>query len=153
MGFEVAQVRADAPEVAPLLQHHLSLMRGQTPPESCHALDAAELLAPDVAFFCLREDTTVLGIGALKTSGAEGEIKSMHTAAQVRGRGVAKALLESLLDHARAQGLADIRLETGSGPEHAAARALYAGAGFTPCGPFGTYCADPLSFFMTRTLR
>lgn len=152
MGFRVTQVRADAPEVAPLLQRHLSLMRGQTPPESCHALDAGDLLAPDVAFFCLRENTTVLGIGALKTSGAEGEIKSMHTTATVRGRGVAKTLLEALLDHARATGLAHIRLETGSGPEHAAARALYAGAGFTPCDPFETYRADPLSFFMTRTV-
>jgi putative acetyltransferase len=76
----------------------------------------------------------------------------MHTRFDARGRGVARQLLHALLAHARALGLSRVNLETGSGPDHAAARALYAGAGFVSCGPFGAYRADPLSHFMTLPL-
>jgi putative acetyltransferase len=38
-------------------------------------------------------------------------------------------------------------------PGFAAARTLYARAGFAECGPFGGYGPDPNSVFMTRTLR
>jgi putative acetyltransferase len=34
----------------------------------------------------------------------------------------------------------------------AAARSLYAAAGFVPCGPFGSYVDDPHSTFMTLRL-
>lgn len=37
-------------------------------------------------------------------------------------------------------------------PGFAPARALYAGAGFAPCGPFGDYGPSPNSVFMTLRL-
>ena len=43
-------------------------------------------------------------------------------------------------------------LETGSMAFFEPARALYAKAGFVPCGPFGTYVDDPNSAFMTLVL-
>jgi putative acetyltransferase len=153
MSFEVLRLRADAPEVQPLLLRHLDLMRAQTPPESCHALDASGLVSDDIAFFALRENGVVLGIGAVKTCEGYGEIKSMHTAAESRGRGVATALLRALMKEAQAAGLREVRLETGSGPEHKPARELYAAAGFGVCPPFGEYREDPLSTFMCRVFR
>lgn len=148
----LVRVRADEPDVALLLDRHFELMRSQSPPESCHVLPAASLNAPEVALFALREDARAVAIGALKTMSDEAELKSMHTAQEVRGRGLARELLRGLIDHARAAGIARVSLETGSGVEHAPARGLYTSEGFTECPPFGEYVADPLSLFMTRAI-
>jgi hypothetical protein len=51
----------------------------------------------------------------------------------------------------RATGFAG-RLETGTVPAFAPARALYASAGFRPCGPFGDYQPMDTSTFMTLEL-
>ena len=152
MPFTVGIVRPDDPDVAALLQRHLALMRAQTPPESCHVLPAEALAADDIVLFGLRENGVLLGVGALRRTGDAGEIKSMHTAAETRGRGVARAVLDALIEHARGIGLVRLNLETGSGLEHAAARHLYATAGFDACEPFGDYVGDPLSHFMTHRL-
>ena len=55
--------------------------------------------------------------------------------------------------HKSLRGLARLSLETGSQPEFAPARQLYASAGFAECGPFAGYVEDPHSVFMTRSLR
>lgn len=142
-------------------------MHGITPPGSVHALDPDALRGPDITFVGLREEDgsgPLLGVGALKrlvpVSGAgaregtpEGEIKSMHTAAAHRGRGVARAILLALLDEARRLELRRLALETGSTDHFLPARALYAAHGFEPCGPFADYRPDPHSAFMTRTLE
>ncbi|MEO1275136.1 MAG: GNAT family N-acetyltransferase [Pseudomonadota bacterium] len=54
-----------------------------------------------------------------------GEIKSMHTAAEARGRGIGAALLSHILSEARARGYTALYLETGSNEGYAAARALH----------------------------
>ncbi|MBW4707115.1 GNAT family N-acetyltransferase [Roseobacter sp. YSTF-M11] len=61
-----------------------------------------------------------------------------------------RAMLNALIDAARDMGVQRLFLETGSGPEHHAARKLYQSAGFTICAPFGDYTVDPLSVFMSR---
>jgi putative acetyltransferase len=45
-----------------------------------------------------------------------------------------------------------VSLETGTMAEFGPARALYASAGFTPCGPFGEYGLSRNSTFMTMRL-
>jgi len=54
---------------------------------------------------------------------------------------------------ARDRGLRRLSLETGSMPAFAPARALYARAGFTVCGPFGNYPPSVTSTFMTLVLE
>lgn len=150
------EIRRDtplAPEVLPLLQRHLEMMWAASPPESVHALDPAELAAPDIAFFTLREGDTVLGMGAIKRiDDSHAEIKSMHVVAEARGRGLAVLLLDHLLTEARRLNYARLSLETGIEDVFAPARALYARAGFVQCPPFDGYWDDPNSLFMTRQL-
>ena len=67
-------------------------------------------------------------------------------------KGVASAVLRTILDEARARRYTRLSLETGSQTAFAPARALYARFGFTPCGPFAAYTDDPNSVFMTREL-
>ena len=81
-----------------------------------------------------------------------GELKSMHTRAGARGRGVARAVVHHLLGIARERGYRRVSLETGTPDEFAPARALYTNAGFRPCGPFGGYQVSPYNTFMTIEL-
>ena len=139
------------PAIRAVIDVHFALMRAQSPEESCHVLPADGLI--DAFMVAAEENGVVLGIGALAEIGeGQGEIKSMHTAREARGRGVARAILDAILAAARERQMTRISLETGSAAEFAAAQALYASAGFTPCPPFGTYTEDPLSLFMTRKI-
>jgi len=62
-------------------------------------------------------------------------------------------MVEHLLGVARDRGFTRVSIETGSQPAFAAARSLYASAGFEPCGPFGDYRPSPNSTFMTLSLN
>lgn len=141
------------PEVRVLLERHLALMFEQSDPEDVHALDVDGLAETAVTFYAVRRAGDVLAVGALKRLTPEHvELKSMHTAAEARGQGVARTLLAHLLDAARAAGFRRISLETGTQDGFAPARTLYARAGFAPCGPFGDYAPSPASTFLTREL-
>ncbi|WP_136659075.1 GNAT family N-acetyltransferase [Nitratireductor sp. XY-223] len=138
------------PEIAALLRTHLDTMAGLSPPESTHALDLESLRAPDVTFWTVWEADALLGCGALKELDREhGEIKSMHTSEASRGRGVASALVETILSEARQRGYRRLSLETGSMDAFAPARNLYTRFGFSFCPPFADYVSDPNSVFMT----
>jgi len=140
-------------EVSQLLLEHLQSMRRISPPESVHALDVDGLRKPDVTFWTVWENGELLGCGALKELDKEhGEVKSMRTTSQHLRKGVARRLLEYILDEARRRGYRRISLETGSQREFEPAHKLYAACGFTSGDPFADYEDDPNSVFMTREL-
>lgn len=140
--------------VVELLRAHIISARAESPPESVHALDLSGLRAPGIAFWAIWEDEALLGVGALKRLSADhGEVKSMHTAAAMRGRGVASAMLRHLIATARTRVMSRLSLETGSSDYFAPARALYRRHGFVECPPFADYRPDPHSVFMTLDLR
>lgn len=141
------------PEIAGLLQEHLEGMARHSPPESFHALDLEALRRPDVTFWSVREGGELIGFGALKElDRRHGEIKSMRTVSGRLRQGVAKRLLQHMIDEARRRGYRRLSLETGSMDAFAPARRLYAGFGFEYCEPFADYVEDPNSVFMTRAL-
>ncbi len=141
-------------DVRELLERHLAFAQAATPPEDVHALDVDALADRSVTFFSFRRHGKLLGVAALKhLDEGHAEIKSMHTAEAARGRGVARALVDHLLRVACERGYRRVSLETGAGPAFAPARALYASAGFTPCGPFAEYRPSPNSSYMALSLR
>ena len=142
------------PEVAALLNEHMTGMREHSPPESVHALDLASLRAPEITFWTAWDGTDLLGCGALKElDPRHGEIKSMRTAARHLRKGVAAKLLEHIINQARDRNYTRLSLETGSGKAFEPAHALYESYGFVYCGPFGPYREDPFSRFMTFSLQ
>lgn len=137
-------------EARHLLEASHALMEDLFPSDSNHYLSFDELEAPNIRFLVARDGGVVNGCGALALKPGYGEVKSMFTAETARGRGVADAVLQALIDTARAEGLGVLRLETGNAL-HAAHR-LYARHGFTPRGPFGDYPDDPLSLYFEKVL-
>ena len=151
---EIAADDPRAADVQALLRRHLEFAHATTPPEGVHALDTAGLLDPAVTVFSLRRDRELIAIGALKElDPRHGEVKSMHTAVAARGSGAGRAMLTHLVGVAAERGYERLSLETGSMAAFGPARALYASAGFTLCGPFAAYQPSPTSTFMTLAVH
>lgn len=151
---EISVDDPQAQDIRDLLERHLAFARRHTArPEDVHALDVNGLVDPAVTFFSFRLDGELLAVGALKPLDERHvELKSMHTAEEARGRGIGRAMVDHLIGVARDRGFDRVSIETGSMPAFAAARSLYARAGFTPCGPFGDYAASPNRTLMTLSL-
>lgn len=150
---EIAIDDPRAEDIRQLPGHHLEHSYAISPPQDVHALDLEGLLHPDVSFFRFRRDGELLGIGALKRLDDDhAELKSMHVVEAARGGGIGRAMVEHLIGVVRTGGFSRVSLETGSMTDYAPARALYAQAGFTSCGPFGPYRLSPNSTFMTMLL-
>jgi putative acetyltransferase len=150
---EIAVDDPNAQDVRELLRRHLEFAEANTPPEDVHALDLDQLVDPAVTLYSYRRDGELLAVGALKQlDGRHAELKSMHTAAAARGRGIGRAMVEHLIGIARDHGFGRVSLETGSTQAFAPARSLYRQAGFTPCGPFGDYPPGRGNTFTTLAL-
>ena len=135
-------------------RNHLTRARAESAPGSAHALDLTGLQSPDISFWTIWDDETLLGVGALKRLSADhGEIKSMHTAQSMRGKGAGSAMLRHIIAIARVSGMSRLSLETGSWEYFRPARAFYQSHGFVECPPFAEYVLDPNSFFMSLDLR
>ena len=140
-------------EVAALLQTHLDAMHEYSPPESVHAFDLDKLRQPDITFWTARDGEALLGCGALKEIDPHhGEIKSMRTHADHLRKGVAAAILDTILKTARARNYDRLSLETGTAASFVPAHRLYERHGFTDCTPFGDYHPYRFSRFMTLKL-
>lgn len=143
----------DDSRIVRLLQHHVTTAAAQTEPGSAHALDIDGLRSPQIEFWAAWDGEALLGFAALKAlSQQHGEIKSMHVAETRRGMGAGRALLDHLIDRARAREMRRLSLETGSWDYFRPAQALYKSRGFVECPPFGDYQADRNSMFMKLEL-
>lgn len=140
-------------DVTALLRGHLEFAGETSPPEHVHALDIESLQQPDISFYSIRQDGQLLGVGALRElDPSHGEIKSMHTAASARGKGIGREMLLHIIDVARNRGYTRLSLETGTMDAFVAARRLYESAGFVVSEPFGDYSSNDYSLCMTMEL-
>ncbi len=132
-----------------LLALHLSGMHANSPAGHVFALDLSGLQVPEVTVWSAWDGEAIAGIGALKDLGdGSAEIKSMRTHPDHLRRGVGAAILERIIETARARGLGRLSLETGSGPSFEAALAMYRKRGFQPGGVFAGYEASEFNQFM-----
>jgi GNAT superfamily N-acetyltransferase len=132
---------ADAAALITELEAHLDSMY---PSDSRHGYSVEKLIAQNVAFFVLRDNSTPAGCGGIQLFGAAyGELKRMYVRPQFRGLGYGRLLLDHLADYARAHRVGLLRLETGI--HQAAAIRLYERMGIQRVPPFAPYFEDPLS--------
>jgi putative acetyltransferase len=143
----------DDPRVVALVMHHQKTALEQTEAGCGHALDMSGLTRPGITLYSAWEGETLLGTAALKRlDQTHGEVKTMHTVAEARRRGVGAMLVQHVMAEARSMGLTRLSLETGSWPYFQPAIALYRAQGFTECGPFGDYHPSEHSVYMTRAV-
>ncbi len=155
MAFTIQPADLQSAETIALLEAHRRWMKAFTPPEYVWALPVDALRAPDISVWIVRDDDSnrLAGCGALKRlDDRHGEIKSMRTVENYLRRGVAKSLLEFLIDEARRREFARLSLETGAHDAFKPARKLYETMGFAYCGAFADYPQNPHSVFMTQAL-
>lgn len=140
-------------EVIKLIGEHLQGMAQHSPPESCHALNLEGLKKPEITFWSAWEQEELMGCGALKELNSQhGEVKSMRTSTSHLKKGVAKRILQHIIEVAKKRGYHRLSLETGSMAAFEPARRLYESFGFQICKPFADYKEDSNSVFMTKEL-
>src|SRR3954454_1268216 len=113
--YVIEEDSPDRDDVRRLVQLHRDWSLQQTPPQFSFSVEPDAVEESGITLLSARSvSRELLGVGGLKQLDAShGEIKTMHTALEARGRGVAGALLMALLVEARRRGYARVSLETG----------------------------------------
>jgi GNAT superfamily N-acetyltransferase len=94
---------------------------------------AAHYEPPHGAFFVVRDGDVVVGsVGVERIDGATAELHRLYLDADLRGRGLGRALVETVLDWCRARGVS--RLVLWSDTRFDQAHRLYTRMGFLPSG-------------------
>ncbi len=151
MSLVITAERADSADAISLITELEAHLEPLYPSKSRHGYSVEKLLTLGVAFFVLREKDVPAGCGGIELFGTEyGELKRMYVRPQFRGSGFGAMLVDHLAEHARAQGVNLLRLETGI--HQRAAIRLYERIGFRRIPPFGEYVEDPLSLFFEKRI-
>lgn len=140
----IAAERPDHPDAVALITELEDHLASRYPAASRHGFSVQKLIDQQVAFVVARVDGRPAGCGGIMLVPKEyGELKRMYVRPEFRGAGLGRQLIERLAAHARAHGIALLRLETGARQDEAIR--LYEAAGFRRIPPFGPYFEDPNS--------
>lgn len=143
----------DDPRVRDLVAFHQRAMIEGSPPGLSFALDLSGLRADSVTVWAAHVGEAVAAIGALKRlDDKSGEIKSMRTDPAFLRQGIAAAVLEAIIAHARSLGLTRLSLETGTGPAFEPALSLYRRRGFVNGPAFADYTLTDFNQCLHLTL-
>ena len=141
MSITIERVVEASPELHDLIGELNDALGAAYEAHQRHGLSIDQLFEPHVRFFQARLDGIVVGCGSAAGFEDYAEVKRMYTRPAARGRGVAKALLNTIQAEARRADKSVLRLETGTYQREAIG--LYERMGFRSRGPFGLYAAMP----------
>ncbi|MEO0371593.1 MAG: GNAT family N-acetyltransferase [Pseudomonadota bacterium] len=150
MTLTISQESPLTEEAATLLNGSEAALRVAYDINECSSYNAEQLNADTIRFFVARMHGRPVGCIALCAEDGYAEIKRLFTIPDIRGQGVAKALVAHLEQEARAAGLPCILLESGSKLD--AAVALYDAQGYVRRGVFGDYHQGETTVFMEKRL-
>jgi putative acetyltransferase len=155
MHIRIDQVATPTEEVRALLGELDAALSGPYTADQRHALPIEQLFTPGIRFFVAHADGTAVSCGGVALLDGYAELKRMYARPEVRGRGVAKALLRRLEAETHAAGTSLLRLETGL--HQKAAMRFYEREGFRRCEAFGYYLTLPphaieTSIFYEKTI-
>ena len=152
---EVEPVAAPTVEVRELvgqLERELSM---QYAAEQRHGLKLEAIFQSHIRFVIARVDQKAVGCGGIAFFEGFAELKRMYVRPELRGTGVADAIIVHLENYARERGTKVLRLETGDA--QMAAIRFYERHGFASCEAFEPYAsmepyAIATSVFMEKRL-
>ncbi|WP_236545156.1 GNAT family N-acetyltransferase [Tropicimonas marinistellae] len=149
-GHAIRRADPREPGATALLLASQAIMHATSPPEARNYLPIEKLVAPDIHFFVAECEADARGCIALAIRDGYCELKSMFVREDVRGSGLADALLAHAEAEAREVGCGTMRLETGTGLK--AALRFYERNGYRFCGSFDDYTPTPWSLYMEKAL-
>jgi putative acetyltransferase len=120
-----------------------------------HGFKVAAIFQRNIKFFIARKDGEPVGCGGVALYEGFAEAKRMYVRADLRGQGIADAVMARIEAEVRAAGHSILRLETGT-HSHAAIR-FYRRKGFVRCAAFEPFASRPpksivTSVFMEKRL-
>lgn len=115
--------------------------------EQCHGLALDALFQPHIRFFVARADGRPAGCGGVALFDGFAEVKRMYVRPDMRGLGIADAIMAQLITETAQAGLSLLRLETGS--HSTAAIRFYGRLGFQHCPVFEPYASMPSQSVVT----
>ncbi|MBI3410718.1 MAG: GNAT family N-acetyltransferase [Planctomycetes bacterium] len=150
-GLLFAVEDANSPEAQSLIARLDADLHSRYPALAIHGFHPDEIAESKGAFVIARIGGAAIGCGAVRPlEPGVGEIKRMYVEPQMRGKGVARAILRKLEEAGRNLGFNVIRLETGTlQPE---AIRLYETSGYSQIPRFGEYADDPYSVCFEKRL-
>ena len=151
MGTTIVAEQPDSPDATQLIAELDGVLVPQYPARSHHGYSVEKLKRERVAFYVVRRGGIAAACGGVQICGNEyAEVKRMYVRPRFRRLGLARLMLNHLEEHARRQGVALLRLETGI--YQIEAIALYEAFGFRRIAPFADYWDDPLSAFYEKRI-
>ena len=103
------------------------------------------------AYFVAYAGMQAVGMGAHRPLDQEtSEVRRMYVLSSARRAGLARAILDQIEAHARAQGFRRLVLETGN--RQLPAMKLYEASGYQRVPPFGAYKDDPTSVCYEKSI-
>jgi GNAT superfamily N-acetyltransferase len=140
--IEIRAARFDEPEVQKLVADalgDLSQRYGGSGDDT--PVSPAEFAPPLGRFFVAYDGDRLVACAGWRAHGDDAELKRMYTAPSARGRGVARRMLTTIEESARADGRKRVILETGDRQPEAIG--LYTSAGYRRITDFGFYKDEP----------
>jgi len=120
------------------------------PGEPVNGIDVAEFEAAGGVFVVCYLDDVPAACGAFRPFEGSAEIKRMYVVPSLRGRGLARSMLDFLEVEAARRGFSQAILETGR--QMTEALALYRSRGWKEIPVFGPYVGDPKSICFEKRL-
>jgi putative acetyltransferase len=153
--IDIARVSSATDEIRALIGELDAELSGLYTPEQRHGLVLDAIFQPHIRFFVARQSGYAAGCGGVAFFSGFAEVKRMYVRRDLRGRGIADAILAQLCAEALSAGLDLLRLETGA--HSAAAIRFYRRSGFELCPVFEPYASMPpqaivTSVFLERRL-
>ncbi len=150
--LHLAPVTVRDPGVAGLIDAlTLELADGGYSDEESFGYSLDQLERSGVHLVGATSDGRLVGLGGLELQeDGFAELKRFYVDPAHRGGGVADAVIEALVEHARSRGATTLRLETGD--KQQAAMRFYARHGFEVVPRFGPYVDSATSVCMQRQL-
>jgi GNAT superfamily N-acetyltransferase len=140
--IEIRAARFDEPAVQKLIADALDdLSRRYGGSGDDTPVSAAEFAPPLGRFFVACAGDRLVACAGWRAHGDDAELKRMYTAPAARGRGLARRMLATIEESARADGRKRVILETGDRQPEAIG--LYESAGYRRIDDFGFYKDQP----------
>jgi putative acetyltransferase len=147
VSLTLERATASTPEILALLEALNRALDVGYAPDQKHALSVGQLFQPNIRFFVARLDGAAVACGGIGFYDGYAELKRMYAKPEVRGKGVATALLRQLEAEAHAAGIALVGIETGN--LQVEAMRFYEREGYRKCNAFGPYAEMPAQAIAT----